>query len=216
MWAKKNYSSGSYQGKYFYSISVTFTFFNRCYVVRKIKKGDEVLDQDLMKQKVNNWYHAYSNDLYKYVLLMIGDRDQAKDILQDTFLRAYDKMESFHGDNARSWLFRIARNITIDYIRKKKPIAYFIDSASLIIATDKNPEQIMELNQAERDLHNALNNIKRTYRDVIILRKIKEFSLSESSHILGWTENKVKVTLFRGLKALRKELVKEGYNHETI
>ncbi|WP_430787396.1 RNA polymerase sigma factor [Virgibacillus flavescens] len=174
------------------------------------------MDQGLRKEKVNKWYHAYSNDLYRYILLMIGDRDQAKDILQDTFLRAYDKLESFDGENARSWLFRIARNLTIDYIRKKKPIAYFIDSPSLIKATDKNPEQLMALNEAERDIHSALRNIKRTYRDVIILRKIKEFSISESARILGWSENKVKITLFRGMKALRKELEKEGYGHETI
>ncbi|WP_235822815.1 RNA polymerase sigma factor [Cytobacillus massiliigabonensis] len=70
-------------------------------------------------------------------------------------------------------------------------------------------------NEYEKDLYHSLNNIKRQYKDVIILRKIKEFSISETAQILGWTESKVKVYLFRGMKALRKELEKEGYNNET-
>lgn len=147
---------------------------------------------------------------------MIGKHDQSKDILQDTFLRAFNKIESFHGENAKSWLFPIARNLTIDYIRKSRPITYFIDSIPSIKTTDKTPEQIIVLNESEHQLYIALSKLKRTYREVIVLRKIKELSISESSHILGWTENKVKVNLFRGLKALRKELVKEGYSHETI
>lgn len=174
------------------------------------------LEQDIIKQQVNDWYHAYSNDIYKFIFFMIGDHDQAKDILHDTFLRAYNKFENFEGGNTKSWLFKIARNITIDYIRKKKPMSYLIDSIPYIQATGKTPEETMILNETERELYMALSKIKQSYRDVIVLRKMKEFSISESSHILGWTENKVKVTLFRGLKALKKQLEKEGYDHETI
>ncbi|WP_233269426.1 RNA polymerase sigma factor [Alteribacillus sp. YIM 98480] len=174
------------------------------------------MDQDIIKQRVNDWYHTYSNDIYKYVFFMIGEHDQAKDILQDTFLRAYHNFESFQGEKVKNWLFRIARNLTIDYIRKKKTIACLIDSISSSKVTNKTPEQTIVLNETERELYDALRKIKRSYREVIVLRKIKEFSVSESCHILGWNENKVKVNLHRGMKALRKQLVKEGYRHETI
>ncbi|MUK89607.1 sigma-70 family RNA polymerase sigma factor [Ornithinibacillus sp. L9] len=169
-----------------------------------------------MQQQINDWYHSYSNDIYKYIFLMIGDHDQSLDIVQDTFLRAYNRYNSFQGGNPKSWLFRIARNLTIDYIRKKKPIAYFLDSPLSITAADETPEQLMVLNETEQELYIALSNIKRTYRDVIILRKIKEFSIAETAVVLNWTENKVKVNLFRGMKALKKELQKEGYVHESI
>ncbi|MBM7571929.1 RNA polymerase sigma factor [Aquibacillus albus] len=174
------------------------------------------MDKDLIKQNINVLYQKYSNDVYQYIFFMIGEHDQAKDILQDTFLRAYNKYESFNGDNAKSWLFKIARNLTIDYIRKRKPIFYIIDSITSINATDRTPEQMLVLNETEHQLYKALSKIKRSYRDVIVLRKMKEFSISESSHILGWTESKVKVTLFRGMKALKKELEKEGYSHDKF
>ncbi|WP_078382458.1 RNA polymerase sigma factor [Sutcliffiella halmapala] len=174
------------------------------------------MDHHSMKAQINDWYYEYSNDVYRYVFFMIGDHDQAKDIVQDTFLRAYNNYDSFLGGNEKSWLFRIARNLTIDYIRKKKPIAYYFDSVPSIKAVDKTPEQLMLLNETEQQLYIALSRMKRSYRDVIVLRKIKEFSIGETAHILGWTENKVKVNLFRALKTLRKELIKEGYCHETI
>ncbi|GIN87411.1 ECF RNA polymerase sigma factor SigW [Heyndrickxia sporothermodurans] len=174
------------------------------------------MDQDIIKKKINDWYYDYSNDIFRYVFFMISERDQAKDILQETFIRAFANYETFDGENEKSWLFRIARNLTIDYIRTKKPISYLLDFFPTLKSTEKNPEQITMLNETERQIYNSLNKIKHQYRDVIILRKIKEFSIVESAQILGWTENKVKVNLFRGMKALKKELEKEGFNNETI
>jgi RNA polymerase sigma-70 factor, ECF subfamily len=135
-------------------------------------EGDEFLDQEMIKKQINDWYCDYSNDIFKYVFFMIGERDQAKDILQDTFIRAFNNYETFEGENPKSWLFRIARNLTIDYIRKKKPISYLLDFIPNLKSTEKNPEQIVILNDTERQLYNSLNKIKRHYRDVIILRKI--------------------------------------------
>lgn len=173
------------------------------------------MDPNKIKQEINNWYHQYSNDIFKYVYFMIGDREQSKDILQDTFLRAYSNFESFNGKNVKGWLFRISRNLTIDTIRKKRPISYFKDLFPSFIGTEKSPEQISLNNEFEKQLYISLNHIKSQYKEVITLRKIKEFSISETAQILGWTESKVKVYLLRGMKALKKELEKEGYN-ETI
>jgi RNA polymerase sigma-70 factor, ECF subfamily len=174
------------------------------------------MDLQVRKEQINDWYHAYSNDIYNYIHFLIGDHEQAKDILQDTFLRAYSHYDSFRGDNVKGWLFRIARNIAIDDIRKKKPISYFLDSIPLLKSSELSPEQSALLNESEQELYIALNKLKLAYRDVIVLRKIKEFSINETATILGWTENKVKVNLFRGMKALRKELEKGDFSHETV
>jgi RNA polymerase sigma-70 factor, ECF subfamily len=173
------------------------------------------LEQESMKQKINEWYEAHSNDLYKYAFFMINEHELAKDIVQETFIRAFNKIDTFQGEYVKSWLFRIARNVTIDHIRKNKPIAYYLDLNTPIKSSAKTPEQLLLMNEAEQQLYLAMNRLKRSYRDVIILRKIKGFSISEASHILGWSENKVKVTLFRGMNALKKELEKEGVLCET-
>ena len=174
------------------------------------------MDGDYIKAQLNEWYHEYSNDLFHYIFFMVGEREQAKDILQDTFIRAYQKHDSFNGEHVKSWLFRIARNLTIDYFRRKKPISYFLDFIPAVKSTDHGPEQIALLNETERLLYLALSRLKRDYRDVIILRKIKEFSIAESAEILDWSENRVKVNLFRGMKELKKELEKEGFTSESL
>ncbi|WP_236034834.1 RNA polymerase sigma factor [Alkalihalobacterium elongatum] len=164
-----------------------------------------------IRQQVNEWYLAYNNDIYQYVLFMIGDHERAKDFMQDTFLQAFDKYSSFQGGSAKGWLFRIARNITIDFIRKDKPIAYLFDKNPYITIDEASPEKIVTLNEAEQELYRALSHLKRSYRDVIILRKIKGFSIQETASVLQWPESKVKSTLLRGLKGLREQLEKEGY-----
>lgn len=169
----------------------------------------------LIKKQINDWYHSYSNDVYNYIFFLVGDHEQAKDILQDTFLRAFNKFESFQDGNSKAWIFRIARNLTMDYFRKKNPIAYLLDSIT-VIQTEHNPEQITMLNESEQELYIALRKLKRQYRDVIILRKIKEFSINETAAILGWSQSKVKVNLHRGMAVLKKELEKEDYFHETF
>ena len=172
--------------------------------------------QHSIKLQVNDWYHTYSNDVYNYVFFLMRDHDQAKDIMQDVFIKAFHSYSSFRGGNLRAWLFRIARNLTMDYFRKKKPIAYILDSIPFVPMIEQSPEQITVLNESEMELYQALGRLKRSYRDVIVLRKIKEFSIKETSDILGWSESKVKVNLSRGIQALKNELEKVGYIHESI
>lgn len=174
------------------------------------------MDQQLVKQQINDLYHSYSQDVYNFVFFMVGNHELAKDILQDTFLRAYKKYYTFQGGNIKSWLFRIARNITIDEFRKTKPISYLFDINPTLKAVEFTPEQLTILSETEKELYFALNKLKRSYRDVIILRKIKELSINETAEILGWSESKVKTTLFRGMSALKKVLEEEGYVHETL
>ena len=174
------------------------------------------MDQELIKQNVNKWYEKYSNDIYQYIFFMIGDHELAKDLVHDTFLRSYSHYLSFRGGSEKGWLFRIARNIAIDFIRKKKPVSYLLNFEMEIKDNTLLPENIVTLNESEKELYSALRRLKRSYRDVILLRKLKDFSIQETAQILGWNESKVKTTLFRGLKELKKELVKGGYQHETL
>ncbi|SER63919.1 RNA polymerase sigma-70 factor, ECF subfamily [Gracilibacillus ureilyticus] len=136
--------------------------------------------------------------------------------MQDTFVRAASKLNTFQGGEEKGWLVRIARNITIDYIRKRKPVAYLFDRPVNIETMAKTPEQLSVLNETEKELYQALQKLRISYREVIILRKIKEFSIKESASILNWSESKVKVQLMRALEALKKELQKEGYIHEPL
>ncbi|WP_223701813.1 RNA polymerase sigma factor [Sutcliffiella deserti] len=175
------------------------------------------MNEEWNKLKLEEWYQLYSEDIYRFVLMLIGDHDQAKDLCHDTFLKAYFSLNDFKGETSdRNWLYRIARNVTIDYMRKKKPIRYMVDSFSSMAAHEPLPESIIQLGEREEHLYRSLQALKRSYREVIILRKIKELSIRETAEVLNWTENKVKITLFRGMEALKQQMIKEGYTHETF
>lgn len=170
------------------------------------------------KQKeeiINEWYKAYSSSLFQFVLLYIQDRYQAEDITQEAFLKAYKKLHTFdYHSQAKTWLFRIAHNLSVDYYRKRKPIQKFKELIHLQKAREESPEEIYILEERSQEIFNALQQLKLSYRKVILLRKVKEFSTKETAHILGWSESKVKSTLSRALQALEKVMGKEVHDEK--
>lgn len=170
---------------------------------------------DQRKIDISNWYRLYSDAVFEYILMMIHDYQQAEDLTHDTFVKAYKNQHSFQYKAApRTWLFRIAHNLTIDYIRKQKPLNLFQEVFKSQKSPEPLPEDKVEIKESSVALYRALSRLKPAYREVIILRKIKEFSTRESSEVLNWSEGKVKTTLYRAIPALEKELLKEGFLHE--
>ncbi|WP_327606106.1 RNA polymerase sigma factor [Virgibacillus tibetensis] len=170
---------------------------------------------DNTKEEITNWYHLYSDSIFKYILMMINDYQQAEDLTHDTFIKAYKKHHSFQKRaKPKTWLFSIAHNITVDYIRKQKPIKIFQEIFQTIKDPAPLPEDSVEIRESSIELYKALSRLKPSYREVIVLRKIKEFSTRETSEILNWSEGKVKTTLYRATPALEKELLKEGFLNE--
>jgi len=160
---------------------------------------------------IDQLYQKYNNDVYQFIYFMIRDRDTALDLMQDTFIRSFERLEQFKGINEKSWLIKIARNRTIDYIRKKKPLLFY-NEQNVDRIDDNSPEIIAILNENERELYRALNKLKRTYQEVIILRKINDFSIKETAEILDWNEQKVKNNLYQAMKSLKSDLIKGGYH----
>ncbi|WP_261177238.1 RNA polymerase sigma factor [Anaerobacillus sp. CMMVII] len=174
------------------------------------------MEEELAKEKIQQWYGLYSDEIYRFILMMIGDHAEAKDLMHDTFLRAYNGLASFEGKaSEKNWLYKIARNTTIDFQRKRRPIQYVVESFTTYPSAERCPEQLATLGEAEEILYRSLKKLKRPYQEVIILRKIKGLTIEETAEILNWNESKVKNTLFRGLAALKQQMEKEGYNHET-
>ncbi|MFJ5761060.1 RNA polymerase sigma factor [Neobacillus sp. NPDC093182] len=172
---------------------------------------------DIRDKEVLEWYEQFHESIFKYINMVIQDYQSAEDLRHETFLKAYVNYESFRGNsNPKTWLFSIAHNITVDYIRKRRPLTILQDVLLFKKDLKPLPEEIVEIKENSQELYNALAKLKGSYREVIILRKIKEFSIEETSIILGWSESKVKSTLFRAIQALEKKLLKEGVLNEKI
>lgn len=161
------------------------------------------------------WYDEYSMTIFKYILKLIQDKQQAEDLTQETFLKAYTYLEeSRQVDYPKTFLYRVAYNLTVDYIRKHKPLQLMKDFFSYQKDPGASVESIVETRESSQVLYDALTALKFSYRRVIILRKIEELSTRETGQILGWSESKVKSTLSRAMKVLKKHLTKEGVNYE--
>lgn len=162
-------------------------------------------------------YTDYSDKLYGYIFLLVNDKELAEDLTQDTFVKAYKNINQFNGDSQMfTWLFRIARNVTIDYLRKKRLYQFFSIDKFQLESNQQAPLEIVLKGEKITILYEAIRNLKLNYQEVIILRKIKEFSIKETAEILNWNENKVKITTSRAITALKKELLKRRGRHEEV
>ncbi|MBY0123032.1 RNA polymerase sigma factor [Bacillus sp. S/N-304-OC-R1] len=161
---------------------------------------------------VMEWYELYYEDIYRFILFMMDDKQSCEDFVHDTFVRAYTAYEYFnYRSSIKTWLFSIAKHIVMDEIRKRKRRKLFLSFApEKDIPSSFNVEQYVENKQTVRQLIESLFRLKSNYRLVIILRKIEGFSTKEAADILNWSEDKVRKTLSRALQALRKMTEDEG------
>lgn len=167
------------------------------------------------QQLISEWYQWYADDIYKLIVMMMGDQQQAEDLTHDTFVKAFQHLDGYRGEaQPKTWLVKIARNLTIDYLRKKKPIQTMLELFTNRPTHAPSPSEIVTSMENKQEILLALQSLNRSYREVIILRKIQAFSTKETAHILGWSESKVKVTLHRALKSLKATLQKGGFAHE--
>ena len=157
----------------------------------------------------NEIYAAESNALFRFCLIRVSDREQALDLVQETFTRFWQSM--MRGDSIdypRAFLFKVARNCIIDWYRKKKSISL----ESLANPETEEPyEQIHDsaildskLDGEGRFLISKIRDLGPGYRDVIYLRYVEGLSPPEIAEILGIKTNAASVRINRGIEELRR------------
>ncbi|HYK73283.1 MAG TPA: RNA polymerase sigma factor [Pseudoneobacillus sp.] len=161
--------------------------------------------------RISEWFNLYSNDIYQFLIYFIGSSD-VEDLVQEVFIRAIKNVDNFEEKSSpKTWLISIARHVGIDEIRRKQRLRVknliFMDSQA--ISQFQTPEDFLNLNETKKDLYKAIRKLKTNYREVIILRGIKELTIEETAEILNWKEEKVRLTFHRAIKALQKG--KEGF-----
>lgn len=154
--------------------------------------------------------------MYNFAYRITYDEDMAKDLLQDTFYKAFRFLESFHeGTNAKAWLFRILKNSFINEFRKKSKepsmvdyqdveTYYNSDDVNEIITSDLRVEVLQDMIGDE--VSNALNALAVDFRIVIILCDLEGFTYEEMSKILDIPIGTVRSRLHRARNLLREKL----------
>jgi RNA polymerase sigma-70 factor, ECF subfamily len=168
---------------------------------------------------------TYYELVYRLAIRMLNDPQEAEDILQETFLKAYKHIKSFDGRSSLStWLYRIATNEALMSIRRKKLDTVSIDETLDTPDGEVEPVQIedwcclpeAELMSAEAQayLNQAINVLSPSLRAVFVLRDIQGLSTREVADVLNLSETAVKTRLSRARLRLREEL--SGYYGEKL
>ena len=148
-------------------------------------------------------YDLLARDIYRFALVMTREKGSAEDIVSETFIRLWRRIDAYQGGNLRSYVFTIARNCTIDTLRKRKHEAYSIADENELAGDGKSPLDTAVQSEQEKLLYKALLQLSDRHREVVALRFFESMSVKEVAELLECSESSVKITQHRALKKLR-------------
>jgi len=145
-------------------------------------------------------FEKHYTSLWKYTLVILKNPEDAEEVINETFFRAFRHVKNFEGKGAfGAWLFRIARNLSIDYLNKRNNRMELISIDEIIEKKLDEPENIIE----------KIETLKAEYREVILLKDIAGYTMEDISQIMNITVSGAKTLHHRAIKKLR-ERFKEG------
>jgi RNA polymerase sigma-70 factor (ECF subfamily) len=180
--------------------------------IERLKKGDAAAFESLVAER--------SGEIYGLLYRLTENSEEARDLTQETFLRAFQSIGQFRGDaDLRTWIYRIAinqaRNRWRWWRRRRRDSTVSLDSTEeggamaltrLPADHGNTPEQNTLAHERERVLRAALQTLGRAYKETLILRDIEGFSYEEVAEALGISIGTVKSRLARGRSELRRKL----------
>lgn len=153
------------------------------------------------RSQYNTCVERYADGLFRFALASLRNREDAKDVVQESFARVWEKLDSVDFDRAKSYLFTTAHHAMIDGLRKSPPTTDIDGQVQLMDPNAKTPYP--DVNEV---LHKALGTLPEQQRNAILLRDYEGYSYQEIGTITGMSESQVKVNIFRGRTALKKQL----------
>jgi RNA polymerase sigma-70 factor, ECF subfamily len=174
-----------------------------------IARGLHRRDPDLLDRLIEQYQHR----LLRYLVYLSGNRELAEDLFQETWIRVLERGHQYDGKHEFStWLYAVARNLTIDYLRKKNPVSLDglmgDEEHAPLEPADPRPmawEVVQRQEQAER-IGAALLSIPVEYRETVVLRFQEGLSLDEIATVTHAPLGTVKSRLYRGLNMLMSQL----------
>ncbi|MEX1029963.1 MAG: RNA polymerase sigma factor SigW [Paenibacillaceae bacterium] len=163
--------------------------------------------------------NIYKGKLFHLAYRMLSNRQEAEDVVQDTFMRAYEHLERYDAAHKFStWIYRIATNLCIDRLRRKK-VTYSLDADvsdgdgldgySVLHSKDPSPEQELILSERQQVVRRAMDALPVKYKSAMALKYYQDLSLQEISDILDIPVSTVKTRIHRGRDYLRRRLEKD-------
>lgn len=172
------------------------------------------------KQTLDLLYRHYAESLYYYLLKISGSPHLAEELVQETFYRATVSLDLYQMEEARAWLFKVARNTYIDEWRKRKrrkwlPFYEHLFTKESMLSPYGEPESDLLRKENRQLVKEGLEALPEAYRTILYLREFQQFSYSELQFILNMNDNQVKVNLHRARQKLKDILEKNGVDEDN-
>ena len=186
--------------------------FDETALVERARTGDQQAFGELVNQ--------YERKIYRLAMNITRNEEDAEDVLQEAFLKAYEHLDRFKGDSKfYTWIVRIAVNEALMKLRRRKgdrtvPLDEPLDTGEETMAREiaiweDNPEQQYSKEEIQKILSDAVDSLKPDFRTVFTLRDIEEMSTEETAEVLGISVPAVKSRLLRARLALREKLTRQ-------
>lgn len=186
-------------------------------IIEKVLGGDANAFEELVLK--------YEKTVYNLALRMVGDRDDASDMTQEAFIKAYGSLSSFRGDSKFSvWIYRITTNVCLDFLRsksRKQQVSLTVsdddEDAQLDIPDPKaDPEQQLIKKISMQSVEEGLKTLPDKQRQILVMRELGGMSYAEIGAALSLEEGTVKSRIFRARKRLCTFLLDSGNIPESI
>ncbi len=181
-------------------------------IINRVRAGDTDAFESLVLE--------HQNKVYSLALRMVGNEEDARDMAQEAFVRAYTSLAGFRGDSKFSvWLYRLTSNICIDFLRSRQrhqtvSLTYDTDDAEggqLEIPDERfSPETGLERAELRDSVVRGLDSLSPEFRSILLLREIEGLTYEEIGRALDLEEGTVKSRIFRARKKLTEFLLRDG------
>lgn len=179
-------------------------------LVKRTRNGD--------RRAFNELVTRYQRRLFGVCFAMVRNHDDAMDLVQESFVRAYRNLDRFEGNSTfYTWIYRIAKNVCIDHLRKAQrqrtvdyddAVGRDEDSESSILPPrlDVNPAQVLGRKELMEKIEKAINDLSPKHREIILLREVEGMAYSEIAEVLEISIGTVMSRLFFARKNLQNAL----------
>ncbi len=184
-------------------------------IARGLRHRDIAMLHDLVEQ--------YQFRLVRYLIYLLGSRDPVDDLVQETWLHVLERGSSYNGRSRfEPWLFAIARNLTIDQLRKRRIFSLDSNQDSRhpdssepaqqegeprhLVSSDPSPFELAARTEEAHRIAHTLQSLEPIYREALVLRFQEELSLQEMSTVMGVPLTTVSSRIYRGLATLRAQM----------
>ncbi|MEX0709601.1 MAG: RNA polymerase sigma factor [Chloroflexota bacterium] len=169
---------------------------------------------DARQTEFERLFDEYNVRIFNYALKMVGDHDRAADIAQDTFIKAYRKLDTLtDATSTRSWIYRIATNTAIDEMRRRRNVVRIGDDEDRPVEQPDGgpgPETQVLSGLLDERINRALLRLKPNHRQCLVLSDVEDMNSQQIGEVMAMSTGAVRVLLCRARGEMRRLLAAEG------